>query len=272
MLISLDAIHLEYEDHGDGRAVVMVMGSGADGRVWHLHQVPALLEAGYRVITFNNRGIPPSYEGAEGFTIEDMAADLCGLIEALDIASCLVVATSLGAYMALEAALTRPDLIDGMVLVAAGGRSDVTRQALAAGEKALHATDEAVPASYAAVVRAMLHLSPSTLNDSEKMRDWLDLLRTTRPMADGARAQLDLAPMPDRLDAYQKVIAPCHVVSFEDDLITPPHLSRELAATLPDATHTTIPDCGHYGYLEDPDAVNREIIGFFSRISRGGNE
>jgi pimeloyl-ACP methyl ester carboxylesterase len=269
LLISVNNIHLEYEDHGDGRAVVMVMGSGASGRVWHLHQAPALLAAGYRVITFNNRGIPPSYESAEGFTIRDMVDDLCGLIEALNIGPCLIVATSLGAYMAQEAALARPGLIGGMVLMATSGRSDTTRQALAEADHELHTTGVVVPGTYTAVVQAMLHLSPKTLNDGGKMRDWLDLFAATSSLGDGARAQLNLAPMPDRLDAYRKITTPCHVVSFEDDLITPPHLGRELAATIPGATHTTIPGCGHYGYLEDPHAVNREIIGFFSP---GGNE
>lgn len=90
----VNGINLSFEDTGHGEPVVMVMGSGAGGRSWHLHQVPALTSAGYRVITFNNRGIPPTDACAGGFTIEDLIADTAGLIERLDLGPCRLVGTS----------------------------------------------------------------------------------------------------------------------------------------------------------------------------------
>ena len=46
------SIHVE----GSGPLVVLVMGRGSPGRVWHPHQVPALAAAGYRVLTYDARG------------------------------------------------------------------------------------------------------------------------------------------------------------------------------------------------------------------------
>ncbi|NEB67029.1 alpha/beta hydrolase, partial [Streptomyces fulvissimus] len=83
-----------------------------------LHQVPALRAAGYRVVTFDNRGIPPTDVCADGFTVDDMVADTAGLIEHLGLGPCRVVGTSLGAHVAQELCLARPELVSQVVLLA----------------------------------------------------------------------------------------------------------------------------------------------------------
>src|SRR5688500_14302587 len=110
------------------------MGAGATGRVWHLHQVPALVEAGYRVITFDNRGISPA---EPGFTVDDLVADTAGLIEHLGLGRCRLVGTSMGAQVVTELALARPDLVAQAVLMATRGRSDVMRAVMSLAEKEL---------------------------------------------------------------------------------------------------------------------------------------
>ena len=62
-------VNLAYDDRGTGEPVLFIAGRGGAGRTWHLHQVPAFLRAGYRVITFDNRGVGAT-ENAEGFTTE----------------------------------------------------------------------------------------------------------------------------------------------------------------------------------------------------------
>ena len=64
-------VNLAYDDRGSGEPVLFIAGRGGAGRTWHLHQVPAFQRAGYRVITFDNRGIGAT-ENAGGFTTEQM--------------------------------------------------------------------------------------------------------------------------------------------------------------------------------------------------------
>ncbi|WP_405855664.1 alpha/beta fold hydrolase [Streptomyces sp. NBC_01515] len=78
------------------------------------------------------------------------------------------------------------------------------------------------------------------------------------------RAQLGLEVIPNRLPHYRRITHPCLVITFQDDLVVRPHLSRELAAAIPAATYTEIPGCGHYGYLERPHAVNEAVVGFLT--------
>ncbi|MCA1677269.1 MAG: alpha/beta hydrolase, partial [Actinobacteria bacterium] len=74
-VVEVNGIRLSYQVAGSGELVVLVMGTGSPGRVWQLHQVPALVAAGYRVVTVDNRGIPPSDECASGMTIDDLVGD-----------------------------------------------------------------------------------------------------------------------------------------------------------------------------------------------------
>ncbi|MEV6814108.1 alpha/beta fold hydrolase, partial [Micromonospora sp. NPDC051296] len=255
-LAAINGIRLNYEVSGSGEPVVMVMGTGSGRRVWQLHQVPALTAAGYQVITFDNRGIPPSDECADGFAVADLVGDLAGLIEHLGLGACRVVGTSLGAQVAQELALARPGLVTQAVLIATRGRTDAIRAALARAENALNDAGVTLPAEYRAVVQTLQMLSPATLRDDRKMADWLDLLELSPPPGPGVRAQYRLDPMSNRLPAYQDIRVPCHVIAFADDLVTPPEHGREVADAIPHATFDLIPGCGHYGYLEDPATVN----------------
>ncbi|WP_158881416.1 alpha/beta fold hydrolase [Amycolatopsis anabasis] len=260
----VNGIKLSYDDTGSGEPVVLVMGTAASGRVWQLHQVPALVGAGYRAISFDNRGIAPTDECPEGFTIGDLVADTAGLIEHLGLGPCRLVGTSMGAQVVQELALARPDLVTQAVLMATRGRQDAMRAAMRDAESELRNGDFNVPAKYEAVVQAVHNLSPATLNDDAKVRDWLDIFELS-PTAwtPGARAQLALDLGASRLDAYRAITVPCLVIGFADDMRLPAYLAREVADAIPSARYLELADCGHYGYLERPEAVNEAILTFF---------
>ncbi|MEU0203573.1 MULTISPECIES: alpha/beta hydrolase [unclassified Streptomyces] len=265
---TIDGVRIHYDDTGHGEPVLLVMGRGARGRAWHLHQVPALVEAGHRVVTFDNRGVPPSDECPGGFTVDDLVADTAGLIEHLGLAPCRVVGVSMGAYVVQELMLRRPRLVRQGVLMATRGRTDALRSATAAAERALHDSGVVLPPAYAAWVRALRNLSPATLDDEQRVQDWLELFELApEPTGPGVRAQLDLEVPEGRLDAYRAIDVPCLVIGFADDLVLPPRLSREVAEAVPGALYQEIKGCGHYGYLERPDEVNRVLLEFFRNCS-----
>ncbi|WP_433558155.1 alpha/beta fold hydrolase [Pseudonocardia xinjiangensis] len=259
----LNGIRIGYDVRGSGPLVVLVMGLGSPGRVWQLHQVPALVAAGYRVATFDNRGIGASEPGPPGMTIDDMVADTAALVEHLGGGPAAVVGTSLGARVVQELLLARPELVSRAVVLAGHGRLDATQQALSAGECALHDAGIALPPRYRAAVTALHNLSPRTRADAVAVRDWLDLFEMSDPAAGpGVRAQLALAEFEDRGPAYRAISVPTLVVGFADDQMIPAHLSRELADAIPGAEYAEVADCGHFGYLERPDEVNALLVGF----------
>jgi len=88
-------IEIHYEDHGAGQPVVLIHGYPLSGRGWD-KQVPALLDAGYRVITYDRRGFGQSSQPVTGYDYDTFAADLHALLEHLDLRDAVLVGHSMG--------------------------------------------------------------------------------------------------------------------------------------------------------------------------------
>ncbi|MEU9188407.1 alpha/beta hydrolase [Streptomyces sp. NPDC048484] len=258
-----NGIRLSYERSGRGERVLMIMGSSAAGRVWSLHQTPALAAAGYQAITFDNRGVPPSDVPPGRYSLADMVADTKGLIEALGAAPCRIVGTSLGAVIAQELAIGWPHLVRCAVLIATKSRSDAVRTAQEQAERVLLESGVKLPPEYQAVMSAVQMLSPATLNDDGAVSLWLETLRLNGGEAARGQAYADTGA--DRREALRGVNVPCRVIAFGDDMVTPSHLAAEVAEAIPDCDLVEISDCGHFGYLERPVEVNSAIIEFLDK-------
>ncbi len=263
-LVPLNGIELNVQTEGSGDLVVLVMGTGSPGRVWRTYQVPALVKAGYRVAYFDNRGIKPSSECASGFTIDDMAADTAALIEHLG-GPAHVIGTSLGARVTQELALARPDLVTSAVMMATTGRPDPVQQAWSHGLGEIHDKGVELPVQFFAAASAIRNLSPATLADPDAARDWLQMYEFAgSSLGPGERAQLRLGDFTPRVEAYRRIAVRSLVVGFADDLVLPARLSREVAAAIPGARYVEVADCGHIGYLERPDEINRLLLEFLA--------
>jgi non-heme chloroperoxidase len=88
-------IELYYEDHGTGKPVVLIHGWPLSGSSWE-KQVPALLQAGYRVVTYDRRGFGDSSKPASGYDYDTLAGDLHSLITDLDLRDATLVGFSMG--------------------------------------------------------------------------------------------------------------------------------------------------------------------------------
>jgi pimeloyl-ACP methyl ester carboxylesterase len=267
-LASVNGIRLHYDEYGSGDPVILIAGSGSSGRVWKTHQVPALVRAGYRVITVDNRGIPPSDVPA-GITVADMRDDIAGLIDFLRVSPCRAVGVSLGAIVVQELLVQHGGLVDQAVLIATRGRTDEFCMALATAETEFLNSDIKMPARYAAVMRAFYSLSPRTLGNDDQIRDWLDIFAMTAGDLAPMRAHLGLDMIGNRLAAYRSITARCLVIAFENDLLARPGLCREVAGHINGSEYLEIPGCGHLGYLENPGQVNAPILEFFGSAASG---
>jgi non-heme chloroperoxidase len=88
-------IELYYEDHGTGPAVVLIHGYPLSGRAWD-KQVPVLLDAGHRVITYDRRGFGKSSQPTTGYDYDRFALDLAALMDTLDLRDASLVGHSMG--------------------------------------------------------------------------------------------------------------------------------------------------------------------------------
>ena len=106
---------LYYEIHGDGPPLVLVMGIGYDSSLWTLQQVPAL-STRFRVVLLDNRDAGRSSRADHPYNIADMADDLAGLLDALDIHRAHLLGLSMGSMIGIEFALRHADRLDRLVL------------------------------------------------------------------------------------------------------------------------------------------------------------
>src|SRR5712675_3545078 len=88
-------IELYYEDHGEGKPVVLIHGYPLSGASWE-KQVPVLLAAGYRVITYDRRGFGKSSQPTAGYNYDTFAKDLHELVTHLKLRNFTLVGFSMG--------------------------------------------------------------------------------------------------------------------------------------------------------------------------------
>ena len=89
------AIELYYEDHGSRQPVVLIHGYPLSGASWE-KQLPVLLEAGYRVITYDRRGFGKSSQPATGYNYDTFAEDLHKLVSQLKLRDFILAGFSMG--------------------------------------------------------------------------------------------------------------------------------------------------------------------------------
>ena len=88
-------IDLYYEDHGSGKPVVLIHGYPLSGASWE-RQVPVLLDAGHRVITYDRRGFGKSSQPTIGYNYDAFAEDLHKLVTRLELHDFALVGFSMG--------------------------------------------------------------------------------------------------------------------------------------------------------------------------------
>jgi O-succinylbenzoate synthase len=259
-------INLAYDVTGTGEPVLFIAGRGGLGRTWHLHQVPAFLAAGYRVITFDNRGVGAT-ANADGFTTETMVADTAALIESLGVGPVRIVGVSMGSYIAQELLVARPDLVSQAVLMATRGRLDRAREFFRTAEDEFAAAGVPLPTAYDAKIRLLESFSPKTLSNDVAVAEWISMF-TIWPtkVTPGLIRQGAASPQGNRLPAYQGITTPVLVIGFADDVVTPPHLGKEVADAIPGAQYLQVADTGHLGFLERPEMVNSLVLKYFASM------
>ena len=88
-------VTLYYEDHGSGSPVVLIHGYPLSGSSWE-KQVPALLAAGHRVVTYDRRGFGKSSQPTGGYDYDTFARDLRELVKHLGLTNYALAGFSMG--------------------------------------------------------------------------------------------------------------------------------------------------------------------------------
>ena len=242
---------------GAGPTVVLAHGVGLASIEWNLVW-DDLLERGYRVVAFDQRGHGRSTIGAEGVGVRAMAGDYLAVLQAVDAHDAVLAGHSMGGFLALNAVLDVPGVADrlrGLVLIAAfagdvfdgaplnRALAPLLRLGLLQWAAAHNATvgtlfgasfysDDASPA----LVRALLD---TVLPQNH---------RPLRPLLHSFAAD-------DRYNRLSEIDLPTVVICGTSDTTTPPRASERLAAGIPGARAVRLEGKGHMLNWEAPEAL-----------------
>lgn len=114
-IVKVNDIHVYYEIHGEGEPLVLIAGLSTD--ITPYLRIIGELAQKYRVIAFDNRGAGRSDKPDIPYSIEMMADDTAGLLNALDIEQAHILGISMGGRIAVDLTLRYPKLVKSLLLV-----------------------------------------------------------------------------------------------------------------------------------------------------------
>jgi len=262
--IHSNGIDIHYEIHGTGDPLVLIAGLGYDLWMWH-KMIPRLAEH-VQVVAFDNRGVGQTDKPAGPYSAQLLADDTAGLMKALGLERATVMGHSMGGFIAQALALSRPELVDKLILSATnfGGPNHipVTPEALAV------LTDVSGDPIERLKRGILISCRPAFEQDHpEIVREWLDY-RTRHPLDPAAyQAQLaiglGLIPAENCFEGrLQAIQAPTLILFGEHDQVVPPGNAELLAREIPHSMVYILPNAGHFYPLDAPKAAAEAVLDF----------
>jgi len=258
-------VTISYSDEGAGRPVVLLHGHTLDRRVW-LPVMPHLLAAGLRVIRPDLRGHGRSDRPDFGYHPSHHASDLAAVIGEAGLDRAAVVGFSFGGGVAVEAALTQPEHVSALGLVAPTMPDRPFEDAFMANLREVAGVIRSQ--GVAAAMAGPWAESPLFAHSFGKpgVREAVAAIVAGFPGAEFLATQRDTVErdwiVPDRLGEITMpaavMVGACEMPGFRA-------YADEAASGIPGADLEVVPDCGHLLPLEAPDAVARMIVELIKR-------
>ena len=262
-----NGIELEYESFGDPSkpTVLLIMGLGVQMLGWDERFCNLLADRGFHVVRFDNRdiGLSTKIEGGRApnplelmggdfssasYTLDDMADDTAGLLDALDVEAAHVVGVSMGGMIAQTLACRHPERVLSLTSIMSSTGSSETGQPK---PEVMAAMITPTPSDREGYVDAGTNLfkligSPAYPPDEDELRALIGASYDRSHYPDGFMRQLaGILASGDRGKAIACINAPTLVIHGEDDPLIVMSGGEATAAAIPGSKLVTIPGMGH---------------------------
>jgi pimeloyl-ACP methyl ester carboxylesterase len=264
LFVTVDGRRLAYEEvtppDPEG-TVLLLCGLGAKRQGWY-KQLPVLGQR-FRTLALDPREVGDSDQTGVPYTMGELAEDVRGLAQALDIERASLIGISMGGFIALELGLRRPELVEKLVLVvtSAGGATHVSAspeimRLLMPGDAEVENGDGARRVCAAVAAPGFAERHP------EEIETFVEIARH-RPMTrDAYLRQLQACRTHDVADRLGQIRARTLVLHGEVDPLVPVENGRHLARRIPGATLTIYPRTGHIPEVERAEEFNSDLLAF----------
>lgn len=246
---TINGRELAYVRQGKGTHLILVHGYPLDHRIWD-KVIPMLAES-FDVIAPDLRGFGESAGTDREFGMEDYAADLAGLMDALDIRQAVVAGHSMGGYAALAFAKAYPERILGLGLVSSQGLADPPERK----EGRYKSAEEVSRDGVGGVAEGM---APKLSADPALQAFSKDLIN--KQSASGVIGALKaMAGRPDSMEMLRTFQPPVVLVHGEADALIPIDRAREVESAVLQARLFSLPGVGHLPMLEAPEKTAQAL-------------
>lgn len=256
-----NGITISYEESGSGEPLILLMGLGAPGSKWAPH-IEAY-EKHFHVYAIDNRGAGLSDKPvAYSYTIEDMAKDAVGVMDALGITAAHFNGISMGGAIAQYIAVHYPDRVRSLILTNTFPNCCVSfRRSI---ELLREANGQLDPVTSGRLTQWIIFAQPFQEEHEDFMLESeLADMAYAHPMPSYAfKAQCNAILGFDILEDLPKVKAPTLVAAGDKDLFVPVSVSEKMCAAIPGAQLYMAKDGGHVQHWEQLEKYNEVTLNF----------
>ncbi len=247
-----------WDEEGSGAPLLMIMGLGWTSHAWHRSR--PVLSKKYRTIALDNRGVGRSEAPAGPYSMAQMAADAAAVQNAARVNAAHVFGVSMGGMIAQEFALQFPKKVRSLILgcTAAGGPDAVRAEQEVLQVLMTRGQD---PDAFA---KAMAPFIYNAGTSAQQIEEDTAVRRKWYPSADGYFAQLQGIMAWEAYGRLAQISAPTLVIHGENDRLVPPENARMIAARIPGAKLTILPQASHIFTTDQPDAAHGAILEFLA--------
>jgi len=243
-------IDIAYKVFGEGEPLVLIMGYGSAMDLWPPRFLD-LLSRSYKVVVFDNRGMGYSTAPPGNFSIEEMADDAAGLLDALEIEQAHVLGWSMGSLVAQEVALRHPEKVDKLVLYAPNcGGAEAVQPAPEVLEELTNTSG--TPEEVGMRLFGLLFPPEFLKENPEFYKEFPMPTEPSHPENMGRQAEA-IAAWNGSCDRLYQMDCPVLLVAGTDDVITPPENSLLMTERIPGSWLVRFEGAGHglmYQYPE----------------------
>ena len=259
MKTSANGIQVNYEIDGSGPWVVMSHSLACELHMWD-DQLGALRDR-YRVLRVDTRGHGASDAPGGAYTLDTLAEDLHGLLQALRVERPHFVGLSMGGMIGMTYALKYPNVLRSLVLCDTSSRI---------GPEAAPIWQERIDTVSAKGMEPMVEptlkrwfTEPFLARRPAAVDRVAKMIRSTPPQ--GYIGCCHAIPKIDVTERLGAIRCPVQVIVGEQDAGTPVAMAETIHKAIPGSELVVVPSASHLSNLEQPDAFNRALVGFLAR-------
>jgi len=243
--VNVNRFNIAYTRQGQGTPLVLVHGYPLDRTTWN--EMLPLLENDFDLIVPDLRGFGESDLVEGPYTISDMASDIAGLLDTLNIEKAILVGHSMGGYVVLAFARMYPQRVSGLGLVSS--------QALADSPERKKGRYESADVVMKTGIGPVSESFPALLSSDQRVQAFVrDLIAKQRP-AGLAEALKAMAERDDSSSILSGFEIPVAIVHGDADRLIPIQRAQEIKDAISHAALLELPKVGHMPAMEAPEAV-----------------